>query len=88
MSSLRHHLRLQQGAGAVFTLAKACELLPVTDAVAAADLEAAGLVRTFCGRRVVVWGDVLDHLRGGLPQERRAPELPTAAPLPKRVKLP
>ncbi len=88
MSTLRHYLRLHQGGGAVLTLAKACELLPISDHVARADLLEAGLVRRYCGRQVVVWEDVLNHVRGdALPTDTEQAAPRPSAPLPKRYSV-
>lgn len=59
--------RRELGAGAVFSLSEAAELLPMRTAEAVEWLRAGGLVRQLQGREVIIWGDVLARLRDGDP---------------------
>lgn len=75
--SARHQDRLALGAAAVVTVATATSLLPLGDKEARTWLRDRGLVRDLLGRQVVVWGDVLDALKGddGGPTEERPPRV-------------
>lgn len=66
--------RLQQGAGAVFTVARAAELLPLSTDEARRWLRDQGLVTRILDREVVCWGRVLEALaRGDEPTTRPKP---------------
>ena len=54
--------RLIVGRGAVLSVSKAVELLPLRDADARAAIEAAGIVKRIGDKRVLVWGELLDAL--------------------------
>ena len=74
----RDEARLIVGPGAVLSVSRAVELLPMRDAAARAAIEAAGIVRNVDGKRLVVWGDVLDVVlqrqeEGEAPKPKRAP---------------
>lgn len=47
----------------MLSVVHAVELLPLAEADARRWLQERGLVRDLAGRRVVIWGDVLDALR-------------------------
>jgi hypothetical protein len=82
-SSERDRDRLALGSGAVLTVARAAELLPIHDAEARQWIRTQGLVRFLVSREVVIWGDVTDALREGQAH-------PTPAPpkhRPARLKL-
>lgn len=66
--------RRELGAAAVLPVVRAVELLPLAEADARRWLTEQGLVRDLAGRRVVIWGDVLDALRRGPPVEGAEPE--------------
>lgn len=74
--SRRNEERLRLGGAAVLSVSYAAEMLPVRDGDGRAWLRARGLVRQLNGEDVVVWGDVLDALRGDQAAPRvRAPKL-------------
>jgi len=77
--SQRHRDRLLQGPGAVFSLAKATELLPMGDQQALGWLVNEGLVHQLDGRGVVVWGEVVDRIRESPPNAAK----PTTPPAPR-----
>ena len=86
--------RLAQGAAAVFSLHRAATLLPISNKEALVWLRQNGLVLLLAGREVVIWGDVLDRLRGlngarpaGPISPQAGPARGTAPSLPKRVHL-
>ena len=62
-SSATHRDRLALGAGALLTLNEAARLLPMSSGDARLWLRDSRLVVDLDGRPVVVWGDVLNHLR-------------------------
>jgi hypothetical protein len=68
----RDESRLALGAAAVMTPRQAAELLPWGDSSALQWLQSRGLVHVVDGRRVVIWGDVLDAIRGR-PQDEQVP---------------
>lgn len=78
--------RRELGRAAIFTVAEAATLLPMADPEATAALEAAGLVRLLDGRRVVIWGHVLDWIDTLTPTpaaprpKKRAPARPFVDP--------
>ena len=76
MASQRDNERLSQGPGAVLSLTRAAELLPLSDAKARRWLRDEGLVRSLVAAEVVIWADVLDHIRsgGGAAQEPQEPQ--------------
>jgi hypothetical protein len=69
------------GLGAILTVSKAADLLPVTDAAARAWLRREGLIVTLDDKPVVCWADVLAALRAGKnpddppPGKRRLPRV-------------
>ena len=63
--SIRDVNRLHQGAGAVFSLRRAAELLPIDDVLAREWMRTQNLVRTICGREVVTWRAVLAAIEAG-----------------------
>ncbi len=67
MASDRHRDRLSLGSGAILSLNVAADMLPWRDDEARVWLVEQGLVREVCGRRVVVWGQVVHHV-DGLPE--------------------
>ena len=71
--------RLKLGGAAVLSLEEAAEYVPISDAAAKAWLIDHGLVLDLDGRRVVIWGDVLDALR-----RREQAEPQSASPAPRR----
>ncbi len=71
MASQAHRDRLAQGPAAVYSLAQAARLLPMDDRQARDWLVRHGLVRELEGRRVVIWGEVLEELQRQAP--RRTP---------------
>lgn len=56
-------VRRQLGDAAIFAASEAARLLPMRECDAVRWLRNSGLVRDLDGRPVVIWGDVLDHLR-------------------------
>ncbi len=82
--SERHRDRLLQGPGAVYTIATAAALLPVSDQEARVWLREQGLIRELSGRCVVIWSEVLDALRDGGPDSPQPVSIRTA---PRRIKL-
>ena len=83
MSRKRSHRdaeRLAQGAGAVYPLGRAAELLPMDDKEAMSWLRQSGLVRLVAGREMVVWQDVLDRVRDANPDDERKPVRGRPAP--------
>lgn len=60
-------VRLLLGASAVLSVTQAISLLPLGHAAAARWLRRNGLVRDLDGRGAVIWGDVLETLRGEEP---------------------
>lgn len=64
MPSARHQERLALGSAAVFSLLRAAELLPIADSEARVWLRREGLVRLLGDKEVVVWGEVVERLRG------------------------
>lgn len=80
MKGARSALRVALGGAAVLSETEAVALLPGRDAVARAWLRENGLVRVTALGRVVVWGDVVEALRG--PAEAPAPAT-TAGRLPR-----
>ena len=80
----RDKARLIVGPGAVLSVSRAVELLPMRDAAARAAIEAAGIVRNVDGKRLIVWSDILEYVlrREDEPEAAR----PKRAPL-KRAKL-
>ncbi len=78
--------RLIIGTGAVLSVSRAAELLPMRDSEARAAIEAAGIVRRVGDKRLVAWIDVLESvlLRESANVEPAKPA--RAARLP-RVKL-
>lgn len=59
------YLRLTVTRDAVLPLRVAVRLLPMGDARSRAWLHGRGLVSDLDGKRVVVWGDVVDEIRNG-----------------------
>jgi hypothetical protein len=59
----RRQIRLHLGGAAVLSVAEAAEQLPMPDDEAVAWLEGQGIVVRLVGRRVVIWGDVLNRVR-------------------------
>lgn len=57
-----HQLRGLQGRAAVLTVARAVVLLPYRDSEARLLIERSGVVKTVAGRRILVWGQLLDAL--------------------------
>ena len=55
--------RLALGPAALLSLSDAAGLMPMGDAAAKRWMQEQGIVRDLAGRRVVIWGDVLDRLR-------------------------
>lgn len=82
----RHTQRLVLGAAAVLSEAAAVDLLPLARKEAREWLRELGLVRYLRGRRVVVWGDVLEALRTDADKPTRPEPKPRTGHLP-RVKL-
>ena len=83
----RHAQRLALGAAAVLSESAAIDLLPLARPEAQAWLRDQGLVRHLRGRRVVVWGDVLEALRNPVvPAPGASKPKPRSSSLP-RVKL-
>ncbi len=76
--------RLALGRAAALSISQASALLPLRDSVARRAIEAAGIVRNVDGKRLVVWGDVLDVVLQR--QDEPAAQKPKRAPL-KRAKL-
>ncbi len=74
--SRRHRDRLLQGPGAVFSLARATELLPMGDQQALSWLVNEGLVHQLDGRSVVVWGEVMDRIREQPPSQPKPSSTP------------
>lgn len=64
-TSERAKARRAMGVAAVLTVSQAAALLPATDAEADRWLREHGLVRRWLEREVVIWGEVLDAIRGG-----------------------
>lgn len=60
----RRDERIALGAAAVVTVHEAVKRLPIADRDAEAFIRERGLIRALQGREVVIWGDVLDALRG------------------------
>jgi hypothetical protein len=60
----RRDERIALGAAAVVTVREAVKRLPISDCDAEAFIRERQLVRSLRGREVVIWGDVLDALRG------------------------
>jgi hypothetical protein len=83
--SRRSHDRLLQGVGAVYSVGRAAELLPWSDAKSREWLQRSGLVRVVEGKAIVVWCDVLNLLRRDEGDEPEPPEEPNFS-LP-RVRL-
>lgn len=80
--------RLAQGAGAVYPIGRAAELLPMDDKDAVQWLRRSGLVRLVAGREMVVWQDVLDRVRDAKPEEEcRPPRQRPASPTLRRGTL-
>ena len=73
--------RLALGRAAVLPVSRAAALLPLRDSEAREAIEAAGIVRLLAGKRVVVWGDVLDCVLTA--EQEREP-----APNPRPTRLP
>ncbi len=48
----------------VLSISRAAILLPVRDSAARRAIRDSGVLRMLCGREVVIWGDVLDHVLG------------------------
>lgn len=82
----RRELRLLLGSAAILTPRQAAEMLPVADADALDWLEQHGLIRYMAGRKVVVWGDVVEAIRAADPRTIARPPSQSRGTL-KRVKL-
>jgi hypothetical protein len=66
VASARDQDRLQLGGGAILSLDRAAQLLPISDQEARAWPRERGLVRVLLGRQVVIWGRVVEEIdRGG-----------------------
>lgn len=78
----RSQARRQLGSAAVLSEAEAVALLPCRDSTAREWLRDRGLVRTTGLGKVVIWGEVLEALRGhgapADPQPRPPSKLPRA----------
>ena len=68
--SSRANSRLRVSAASVLPARIAAELLPMNDAEASRWLRESGVVRDLKGRRVVVWGDVVEMIRGAPDSDR------------------
>ena len=72
--------RLVVSPGAILSIQKAAELLPIAERDARRWLRRCGLVRDLAGRPVVVWQDVIEALAN-------PPDPPPKAAALRRVKL-
>lgn len=72
--------RLVVSPGAILSLQKAAELLPIADRDARAWLRRCGLVRNLAGRPVIIWQEVIDALAN-------PPEAPPKVAALRRVEL-
>ena len=60
----RRTQRAMLGIAAIVSVSQAAEWLPLGDSRARRWLRSAGLIRTLDGKAVVVWGEVVESLRG------------------------
>ena len=86
--SLRDRERLRQGVGAVLTVRRAAELLPLNDADARRWLREKRLVRVVLGTEVVVWAEVLEALSSSSGSTGDSPPAPPARKRRKSKVLP
>lgn len=75
--------RLELGAAAILSVVTAVALMPLAEADARRWLEEHGLVHDLAGRRVVIWGDVLEALRSHPPASAPPPSGPARARGPR-----